>query len=59
MKRTALIIGGLAALALLGGCATDDAYYSGGSGYYGGGYYGGAYYDGYYGPDYYPGGLYG
>jgi hypothetical protein len=58
MKRTALAIpahtlGILAALALLGGCATDG-YYSGGSGYYGGGYY-----DGYYGPDYYPGYGYG
>jgi hypothetical protein len=50
MNRTALIIPALAGLALLGGCATDGAYYSGGSGYYGG-----AYYDGYYGPDYYPG----
>lgn len=52
MKRTALTLGSLAALALLGGCATDGDYYGGGgSGYYGS--YG--YYDGYYGPDYYPG----
>jgi hypothetical protein len=60
MKRTALIIPALAALTLLGGCATDG-YYSGGSGYYGGGggYYGGGYYDGYYGSDYYPGYGYG
>ena len=64
MNRTALIIGGLAALALLGGCAADDAYYSGGGGayyngaYYNAPYYDGAYYDGYYGPDFYPG-IYG
>src|SRR4051812_7132055 len=46
MKRTALTLGALAAMALLSGCAADgydSAYYGGG----GGGYYGG-YYDGYY-----------
>ncbi len=52
MKRTALVIGALSALTLLGGCAIDEDY-DGGGGYYGS--YG--YYDGGYGPDYYPGGY--
>ena len=61
MKRQVLIsslVAG-AALALLGGCASDyDGY--GGSGYYGATYYGGGYYDpDYYGPNYYGGAYYG
>ncbi|HJT42791.1 MAG TPA: hypothetical protein VJ750_04745 [Rhizomicrobium sp.] len=49
MSRTALALGAVAGLSLLGGCA-----YEGHDGHYRGGYYG-SYYGGYYDPDYYYG----